>query len=96
MDKILLLLATAEAVSESIKWLIDGIKQKSWDYDRLIAFVVSITVCVLAGFDLFSYIGWDLSLPYAGSFLTGIAVSRGANILHDVIKLPSMIGKGST
>ena len=93
MEKALLLLVLAEAITENIKWLVN----KDFNADKIIAFVTSIVICVLAGFDAFGLIGWELVLPYAGSVLTGIAVSRGAGILHDLIKagggLFSKVGK---
>lgn len=99
MEQALLLLVLSEAITENIKWVIDGIASKkagvSFDYNPLLALVVSIFVCVMAQFDLFDMVGWQLMIPYVGSVLTGIAVSRGANILHDLFKLPGMLRKGS-
>jgi hypothetical protein len=86
MDKAFVLLWMVEAISENIKWLL----QKQWDKDRIIAFVVSVLVCLLANFDLFAIIEWPLLVPYAGAALTGIAVARGANILHDIAKLTNL------
>ena len=88
MEQLLLLLVIAEAITENIKWVIDGFKSKVWDWGRLISLVVSVVVCALVGADLFAMVGWPMALPYSGAILTGFAVSRGANVIHDITKLP--------
>lgn len=73
-----------EAIVETIKPIYD--KEKGWNRDALIALAVSVVVCVLTGADAFLAVGAPLVVPFAGSVLTGILASRGANFIHDLLK----------
>lgn len=46
--------------------------------------VVSILVCVLTTADIFPTVGLNITVPYVGSILTGIVVSRGANFVNEL------------
>lgn len=46
--------------------------------------VISILVCVLTGADIFPIVGLNIAIPFVGSILTGIVVSRGANAVSDL------------
>lgn len=48
------------------------------------ALVVSILVCVLTGADIFPIVGLNIAVPFVGSVLTGIVVSRGANFVSEL------------
>ena len=52
--------------------------------DKIGALLISITVCLLTNIDIFPIVGLSLVIPYIGSTLTGIIVSRGANFVHDL------------
>ena len=73
-----------ESIIQTIKPVYS--KDKGFNRDAVFALVVSIFVCALASVDLFQKAGLPLSLPYAGSVLTGIIASRGSSLVHDVMK----------
>ena len=70
-----------EAVWENLKMVW---KKGKFNVNKIGALLVSILICVLVGIDLFSLLGLTMSVPYVGSVLTGILMSRGANFIHDL------------
>ena len=82
--KFALLAALIESVVTTIKWAVEG-GFKEWP--RIVALVLGVIVTPLSGLDLFANAGIPLGLPYIGSVLTGLIVSRGANVITDFAKL---------
>lgn len=70
-----------EAVWENLKMVW---QKGKFSVDKIGALVVSIFICVLVNIDLFSLLGLTMLVPYVGSVLTGILMSRGANFIHDL------------
>ena len=78
---IIILALMGEAIWESLKLV--------WQDSKLcIDKAGAIAVCLVLSFgarlDLFELIGLPLSIPYVGTFLTGLLTSRGANFVHDL------------
>ena len=82
--QVMLLAVLAESVWETLKliWEKDKI-----NIDRLGAILITIVIALATGIDFFAMLGLPLRLPYIGSVLTGIIASRGANFLHDLLKI---------
>ena len=70
-----------EAIWENLKMIWD---KNKLSYDRIGSLLLSIIVCLLANLDIFPIVGLPLIIPFVGSILTGIIVSRGANFVHDL------------
>ena len=66
------------------------------DTDVIIAFVLGIALALLTGLDLFVIVDMPLKLPYVGSVLSGVLLSRGANFAHDVVKYIEGLKVGKT
>jgi len=71
-----------EAVTEAFKSLSPRINGPS---SRLLAFVVSLVVCLAARVGIMGLIGVSIKYPVVDHVLTGIIVSRGSNVAHDLI-----------
>ena len=70
-----------EAIWENIKMVYqEGKLSKS----MIGSLVIPILICVLANVDIFPVVGVSMSIPFIGSILTGIVVSRGANFVNDL------------
>lgn len=80
-SQILIVAILAEAIWENCKMIWQKGKVS---IDMIGSLIISILVCVLASVDVFPLVGFDLSISYVGSVLTGIIVSRGANIVHEL------------
>ncbi len=71
----------SEAVWETLKMVWEKGKVQ---VDRIGAIVVSLVIAFGAGIDLFEVVGAPLGIPFLGIVLTGILISRGANVVHDI------------
>jgi len=72
-----------EAIVTNVKPIYD--KEKGWNIDMIASILLGILVCVGAGVDLFSLIGIPFQIPFVGAVLTGLLISRGANVFHDIL-----------
>ena len=72
-----------ESIWENLKMIWDNGKIP---IDRIGALAFGILVCVLTGIDIFPVVSIPMAIPYVGSVLTGIIVSRGANFVHDLLE----------
>lgn len=95
LSQLLLVALLIEAIVTNIKPIYD--KTKGWQIDIILTLILSIVICVLVRIDLFALVGIPMILPYVGSVLTGIIVSRGANAVHDLIaSLEVLMGNWKT
>lgn len=78
---VLMLAITVEAVTEWAKLLVSGGKVNVW---MVVSFFVAETLAVSAGVDLYAQMGVSFMMPYIGSILTGIFLSRGSNYVFDL------------
>ena len=82
--KLLIIAASVEALWETLKMFWDGEKV---DINRIGSAILGILLCVLANVDFFALVGVELSIPIVGIALSGLLVSRGANFVHDLLKI---------
>ena len=93
MSEILMLFiiaAVVEAVWEALKpaWP-DSLrrleKERGIPVDSFGALVLSVIIATAAGTDLLQMVGVPLAVPYLGTVLTGVLISRGSNFVHDLL-----------
>ncbi|MBQ3422266.1 MAG: hypothetical protein IJH34_11510 [Romboutsia sp.] len=72
-----------EAIWENLKMIW---KDRKVNINTVGVLVLSIIVCILTKIDIFPIVGLSLSVPFVGSGLTGIIVSRGANFVNDLFE----------
>lgn len=72
----------AESIWETLKMTWQNGKVS---IDRIGALVVSLVITLVTKMDLLALLGLETTIPYMGSFLTGIIVSRGSNFTHDLL-----------
>lgn len=70
-----------EAIWENCKMIW---QKGKFSISMLGSLIVSIAVCVLTNADIFPIVGLNITIPFIGSVLTGIVVSRGANAVSDL------------
>jgi len=86
MELFVLVLVAAilvEFVIETVKTIINA-GEVNWY--MFAAAVLGIAVCELASIDIFKMAGINFYIPYFGEALTGIAIGRGSNLVHDLIE----------
>lgn len=84
MENLLIILVVAtlvEAIWENLKMVWQSGKL---NVDMIGSLVISILVAIFTKIDIFSALGISINI-YAGSILTGIIISRGANFVHDIL-----------
>lgn len=82
ISKLVLLAGISEALWETSKlfWVKDKV-----NVDRVGAVIVGVLLSIATGLDLFKIVGIPIYIPFLGSILTGLLLSRGANFIHDII-----------
>lgn len=86
---------SAEAVWEAVKLVWEARKAGFVGaVDRLGSIGLSIFLCYATGTDFFKMIGLPLSVEHAGTVLSGLLVSRGANFLHDFLTIVMQVKNG--
>ena len=70
-----------EAIWENVKMVY---QEGKLSISMIGSLVISIIICVIANVDIFPVVGVSMSIPFIGSILTGIVVSRGANFVNDL------------
>ena len=81
---LILLAFLAEAIWETLKMV--------WQKDKLHpdvlgALIIGIILALSTGLNLFELVGLPIIHPYIGQVFTGILASRGANFVHDLVKI---------
>jgi len=82
--QIVFLAIMAEAIWETIKmtW-----QKDKFHPDVLGALVIGVILALSTGLNLFDIVGLPIINPYIGQVFTGILASRGANFVHDLVKI---------
>ena len=81
--QLILIAILVEAIWENLKMTYD---KKKLNINMIGSLILGIVICVLAKIDVFSIVGLNLIIPFVGSILTGVIVSRGANFVNDLFK----------
>lgn len=85
--QILILAFLIEAVVQTLKPIWEPqARTVTYFVNQLVGLVMAVIVNVLAGLDIFTLLGVPLTIPVVGVILTGILMSRGAGVLHDLMK----------
>lgn len=84
---ILVLAITVEALIQYSKTIIEMLEKKQYKTfaTQLAAILTSVFICFAAGVDLYLLGGVSFVVPWLGTLLTGIVVSRGSNYTSDFI-----------
>lgn len=90
MIKVIILALLCEAIWENLRMIWENGK---FNINRLGALVVSIIVALGTKIDLFKILDFEM-VQVLGSILTGILISRGANVVHDLLTKIQELSKG--
>ena len=86
--RISVLAVTVEALVEYAKSLLEGCRSGGWKtlFIQLAALGLSVSLCLLAGADLFGALGVRLGNHMAGCIFTGLLAARGSNYIADFVQ----------
>jgi hypothetical protein len=83
-------IAYGAVVVESIVNIVRNIEEKNkcWKYWGALALslVLGVLVAYTFDIDLFKVVGLEARIPFVGGVLTGLIMSRGSNIVNDVLE----------
>ena len=79
--KVIILSMLCEAIWENLRMIWENGK---FSINRLGALIVSIIVALGTKINIFEILDFEI-VQVLGSILTGILISRGANVLHDLL-----------
>ena len=82
MVKVIILSLLAEAIWENLRMTFEDVK---FSINRLGALIISIVVAVGTKINIFEILDFEM-FSILGSILTGVLISRGANVVHDLLK----------
>lgn len=80
--QIIVIALLAETIWENLKMVW---QEGKVNIDRIGALIVSVVVSMATQLDVFAILNFGIAIPFVGSFLTGILISRGANVIHDLL-----------
>ncbi len=83
VQSIIVLAFLVEAIYSNLRMIWDSNK---FNWNNLGALVLSILVAVCTGVDVFPALGINVIVPFVGSVLTGVLISRGSNVVFDILK----------
>lgn len=90
--QVMVIALLAETIWENLKMIW---QEGKVNVDRIGALIVSILISVATQLDIFAILSFGIAVPFVGSFLTGILISRGANVIHDLLnKIQEITSKG--
>lgn len=79
---LIILAMLGEAIWETLKMIWQDGKAC---IDKIGAVLVGLLLCIGTGTDIMEMVGVPMKIPYVGTILTGILISRGANFVHDIL-----------
>lgn len=82
MDKILIVAFITEAIWETLKMVRDP---KGINMSRIAAMILGILIALASGIDIFEILGIKFGVRFLGSIFTGLLISRGSNLVHDLL-----------
>ncbi len=91
MIQLIILALLAEAIWENLKMIWENGK---FSVNRLGALILSVIIAVGTKIDLFELLNLNMFIPVLGSIFTGILISRGANVVHDLLTKIQDLSKG--
>lgn len=88
--KIMILALLSEAIWENLRMIWDNGK---FSINRLGALIISIIIAIATKINLFELLDIEI-IEILGSIFTGILISRGANVVHDLFTKIQNLSKG--
>lgn len=80
--QLMVLALAVEAIWETFKMVW---QEGKFSWDRLGAMVLGIMLCTLSEIDFFTIVGVPLNVQVMGYVFSGMIISRGSNVLHDLL-----------
>ena len=85
-NKIMSILSLAVLTEGIITYFKEFFVNGDVSFSMLFSIILGIVIAIAYKLDLPEYLDLKSSIPYVGSILTGVLISRGSNYLYDILK----------
>lgn len=85
-NKIISILSLAVLTEGIITYFKEFFVNGDVSFSMLFSIILGIVIAIAYKLDLPEYLDLKSSIPYVGSILTGVLISRGSNYLYDILK----------
>lgn len=86
MTEFFSLFLLAVVVEATVTYVQEWFVNKNFNWKQILAAVFGIIVAIGYNLDFIAMFGLQSTIPYLGTVLTGLAVSRGSNFIADLVK----------
>ena len=85
-NKIVEIISLAILTESIITYFKEFFVSGNFSFSMLFSIILGVLIAVCYKLDLLEFINLKSSIPYIGSILTGILISRGSNYLYNILK----------
>lgn len=85
-NKIVEIISLAVLTESIITYFKEFFVGGNFSFSMLFSIILGVLAAVCYKLDLLECINLKSSIPYVGSVLTGILISRGSNYIYDILK----------
>ncbi len=82
LTTITVLAVVVEFATEVIKNLIPPVRK---EFSKVVAIILGVVLCLSTGTGILNLFGLAASYPLADYLVSGLIISRGSNIIHDLV-----------
>ena len=86
MDNLLGIAAVSVVVEGLVSYAKMFVVDRKIEWQCVVAVVLGVAFAVAYSIDLFALLGMESVIPYFGSVMSGVLMSRGANYIFDTLK----------
>ena len=86
MEQFFSLFLLAVVVEATVTYVQEWFVNKNFNWKQILAAVFGVVVAIGYNLDFIAMFGLESSIPYLGTVLTGLAISRGSNFVADLVK----------
>ena len=86
------ILALAIIIEGVVTYANDWFVKGKLQWKQIVTVAFGVMIALVYGIDVIAMLGLESSVPFVGSVLSGILMSRGSNYLADLIKSLQTLG----
>lgn len=96
MDNIMSVLAISVVVEGLVSYAKMFVVERKIEWQNVVAVVLGVAFAVAYSIDVFALLGMNSAIPFFGSVMSGVLMSRGANYIFDTLKTIRSYGKSES
>ena len=96
MDNFMSIMAISVVVEGLVTYAKMLVVDRKIEWQIVVAVALGVIFAIAYGIDVFAMLGMESIIPYFGSIMTGVLLSRGSNYIFDMFKTIRNYGKAHT